>query len=181
MHLSVCVQFVRYAKIREALVLTFARFVDPSAPSTSDKLTSALPDLVRVRILVCSSLLLDHYCDWIGNAVGAHNHRPFLAYLFFVVFHCALYLYMSYDGKPSTLHLLTLLALPSSNEVTVLKQIYEILQDDRVFSITIFKSIFFCLAMGMQLFQQLHFAAVNLTVNEALNGRRYSHFWVNGT
>jgi len=40
----------------------------------------------------------DHYCDWIGNAVGEKNHKPFMCFLFFVVVHCVCYSYLAWHS-----------------------------------------------------------------------------------
>ena len=108
------------------------------------------------RVMRRCVLVFDHYCPFVGNTIGMHNH----SYFFFF--------------------LLSLATAISSTMVAVLV-LYKRSGNIDLFSTlsTIYISLLF-LPITLLLLTHITFFIQNLTSNEYENLKRYDHFWHNG-
>lgn len=100
-------------------------------------------------------LVFDHYCPFVGNAIGMYNHLYFVLYLLFVVMSviCGVYSAITYSNR-----------IPAIDWYVCIVSMY----------ITVF-GVF----VAVLFLNHVLVLGANLTTNERLNSSRYEHYWDN--
>lgn len=109
----------------------------------------------------------DHYCAWIGNAVGTANHFEFMVMLGLVI----LCHFWSLPGFIAALRL---------NWDMTVGEMYQVMSQDPLLVYLILFQIlngFWESSLWMQQFSGI---LSNLTMNEKMHSKHYTHFWKNG-
>ncbi|XP_049639343.1 palmitoyltransferase ZDHHC17 isoform X2 [Suncus etruscus] len=126
---------------------------------------------------VCNRCIakFDHHCPWVGNCVGAGNHRYFMGYLFFLLFMICWMIYgcISYWG----LHCQT--TYTQDGFWTYITQIATCSPwMFWMFLNSIFHFMWVAVLLMCQMYQ---ISCLGITTNERMNARRYKHFKVTTT
>ncbi|XP_015416816.1 PREDICTED: palmitoyltransferase ZDHHC17 isoform X2 [Myotis davidii] len=126
---------------------------------------------------VCNRCIakFDHHCPWVGNCVGAGNHRYFMGYLFFLLFMICWMIYgcISYWG----LHCET--TYTKDGFWTYITQIATCSPwMFWMFLNSIFHFMWVAVLLMCQMYQ---ISCLGITTNERMNARRYKHFKVTTT
>lgn len=109
----------------------------------------------------------DHYCAWIGNTVGIGNHAEFMLMLGLVVLCHA----WSLPGFISALRL---------NWDMTVGEMYSVISADPVLVYLILFQIVNGFWEASLWFQQASGILSNLTMNEKMHSKHYTHFWKDG-
>ncbi|XP_055443319.1 palmitoyltransferase ZDHHC17 isoform X5 [Bubalus kerabau] len=126
---------------------------------------------------VCNRCIakFDHHCPWVGNCVGAGNHRYFMGYLFFLLFMICWMIYgcISYWG----LHCET-----SYTKDGFWTYITQIATCSPWMFWMFLNSVFHFMWVAVLLMCQMYqISCLGITTNERMNARRYKHFKVTTT
>ncbi|XP_027698325.1 palmitoyltransferase ZDHHC17 isoform X3 [Vombatus ursinus] len=126
---------------------------------------------------VCNRCIakFDHHCPWVGNCVGAGNHRYFMGYLFFLLFMICWMIYgcISYWG----IHCET--TYTKDGFWTYITQIATCSPwMFWMFLNSIFHFMWVAVLLMCQMYQ---ISCLGITTNERMNARRYKHFKVTTT
>ncbi|KAB0361737.1 hypothetical protein FD755_010032, partial [Muntiacus reevesi] len=126
---------------------------------------------------VCNRCIakFDHHCPWVGNCVGAGNHRYFMGYLFFLLFMICWMIYgcISYWG----LHCET-----SYTKDGFWTYITQIAACSPWMFWMFLNSVFHFMWVAVLLMCQMYqISCLGITTNERMNARRYKHFKVTTT
>ncbi|XP_062059158.1 palmitoyltransferase ZDHHC17 isoform X3 [Lepus europaeus] len=126
---------------------------------------------------VCNRCIakFDHHCPWVGNCVGAGNHRYFMGYLFFLLFMICWMIYgcISYWG----LHCET--TYTKDGFWTYITQIATC--SPWMFWMFLNSVFHFMWVAVLLMCQMYQISCLGITTNERMNARRYKHFKVTTT
>ncbi|GAB1295559.1 Palmitoyltransferase ZDHHC17 [Apodemus speciosus] len=126
---------------------------------------------------VCNRCIakFDHHCPWVGNCVGAGNHRYFMGYLFFLLFMICWMIYgcVSYWG----LHCET--TYTKDGFWTYITQIATC--SPWMFWMFLNSVFHFMWVAVLLMCQMYQITCLGITTNERMNARRYKHFKVTTT
>ncbi|XP_073940075.1 palmitoyltransferase ZDHHC17 isoform X2 [Castor canadensis] len=126
---------------------------------------------------VCNRCIakFDHHCPWVGNCVGAGNHRYFMGYLFFLLFMICWMIYgcISYWG----LHCET--TYTRDGFWTYITQIATC--SPWMFWMFLNSVFHFMWVAVLLMCQMYQISCLGITTNERMNARRYKHFKVTTT
>ncbi|XP_051885869.1 palmitoyltransferase ZDHHC17 isoform X1 [Pristis pectinata] len=126
---------------------------------------------------VCNRCIakFDHHCPWVGNCVGAGNHRYFIGYLFFLlgmiiwmIYGCFFYWSIHCETNYPKEGLWTYLTEIASCSPWVFW----------MFLNSLFHFLWVAVLLMCQMYQ---IACLGITTNERMNARRYKHFKVTTT
>ncbi|CAM5084633.1 unnamed protein product [Eretmochelys imbricata] len=126
---------------------------------------------------VCNRCIakFDHHCPWVGNCVGAGNHRYFMGYLFFLLFMICWMIYgcISYWG----IHCET-----TYTKDGLWTYITQIATCSPWMFWMFLNSVFHFMWVAVLLMCQMYqISCLGITTNERMNARRYKHFKVTTT
>ncbi|KAG8137907.1 hypothetical protein E2320_003840 [Naja naja] len=126
---------------------------------------------------VCNRCIakFDHHCPWVGNCVGAGNHRYFMGYLFFLLFMICWMIYgcISYWG----IHCHT--SYTTDGFWTYVTQIATC--SPWMFWMFLNSVFHFMWVAVLLMCQMYQISCLGITTNERMNARRYKHFKVTTT
>ncbi|XP_032077073.1 palmitoyltransferase ZDHHC17 [Thamnophis elegans] len=126
---------------------------------------------------VCNRCIakFDHHCPWVGNCVGAGNHRYFMGYLFFLLFMICWMIYgcISYWG----IHCHT--SYTTDGFWTYITQIATC--SPWMFWMFLNSVFHFMWVAVLLMCQMYQISCLGITTNERMNARRYKHFKITTT
>lgn len=109
----------------------------------------------------------DHFCVWIGQTVGAANHRLFIAYAVLQVLCSCAYWWLG----------ITYLRAAHGNEADWLEWIWVMVSQEKLTLWALFMTGGAWLFGVVMAGQHLQMASMNVTTNEQINLHRYDHFF----
>ncbi|XP_026679261.1 palmitoyltransferase Hip14-like [Diaphorina citri] len=116
----------------------------------------------------------DHHCPWVGNCIGAKNHKYFVGYISSLLFMCCFVLYgiAKYWKSKCQFQL--------SHEREVMFVVWDMLQCDGWVGFILLNAfvhaIWITVLLSCQLYQII---SLGMTTNERMNANRYHHFIAN--